>query len=46
MTNNMNVLRELWWLFSLFLAASAWIAFAEHPTARRLRIAVGDSLGL
>jgi hypothetical protein len=42
----MNVLRELWALFALLLAAGAWISFAEHPTARRLRIAIGDTLGL
>lgn len=42
----MNTLRELWWLFALLLATSAWISFAEHPTARRLRIAIGDTLSL
>jgi hypothetical protein len=42
----MNVLRELWALFALMLAVGAWISFAEHPTARRLRVAILDTLSL
>jgi hypothetical protein len=42
----MNLLGELWALYLLLIAASAWVAFAEHPTARRLRIAIADTLGL
>jgi hypothetical protein len=42
----MNTLRELWTVFALLLAAGAWISFAEHPTACRLRVAIADTLGL
>lgn len=28
------------------IAALAWIRFAEHPTARNLRAAIADTLGL
>ena len=30
----------------LALTAAAWIAFAEHPTARNLRAAIIDTLEL
>ena len=30
----------------LALTAAAWIAFTEHPTARNLRAAIADTLGL
>ena len=33
------------WLV-LALAALAWIRFAQHPTARNLRAAIIDTLGL
>ena len=29
-----------------FIAAAAWVNFAEHPTARNLRTAVVDTLAL
>jgi hypothetical protein len=35
---------ELWLLVAL--AAVAWIRFADHPTARNLRAAIADTLGL
>jgi hypothetical protein len=31
---------------SVIVVACVWIAFAEHPTARNLRTAVIDTLGL
>lgn len=46
MNKSMDVLRELWALVALLLVAGAWISFAEHPTARRLRIAIADTLSL
>jgi hypothetical protein len=33
------------WL-ALLLAALAWVRFAQHPTARNLREAIIDTLGL
>lgn len=30
----------------LLLAAFAWVAFADHPTAKNLQTAVLDTLGL
>jgi len=33
------------WL-ALLLVALAWIRFARHPTARNLRAALADTLGL
>jgi hypothetical protein len=40
------MLSQLRWLLTLLLALSAWVAFAEHPTARNLRVAIIESLGL
>jgi hypothetical protein len=31
------------WLLAVSLAACTWIAYAEHPTARNLRRAIGDT---
>ena len=31
---------------SVVVVGCAWIAFAEHPTARNLRVALIDTLGL
>jgi hypothetical protein len=39
-------LRELWWLYALGVTTTAWIAFADHPTAHNLRTAVIDTLDL
>jgi hypothetical protein len=39
-------LQQLWWLWLLALAVAAWIKFAKHPTARGLRVAIGDTLAL
>jgi hypothetical protein len=41
-----KLLSQLEWLVSLLLAVSAWVAFAKHPTARNLRVAIIESLGL
>jgi hypothetical protein len=35
---------EFWLLIGL--ATVAWIRFADHPTARNLRAAIADTLGL
>lgn len=35
----------LWWVMAA-LATAAWVRFAEHPTARNLRKAIADTLGL
>jgi hypothetical protein len=35
----------LWWVAAA-IAAGAWVRFAEHPTARNLRAAIADTLGL
>jgi hypothetical protein len=37
--------RVEFWLLVL-LAGLAWIRFADHPTARNLRAAIADTLGL
>ncbi len=37
---------ELQTLLLLVLAASAWVVFAEHPTAQNLRVAIIDTLAL
>jgi hypothetical protein len=42
----MEILEELRWDYALGLAAVAWFAFADHPTARGFRTAVIDSLSL
>lgn len=42
----MELFGELWWVAMLILALAAWIKFAEHPTARNLRRAIGDTLSL
>jgi hypothetical protein len=41
-----ELIQELGWLWMLTLAVGAWIAFAQHPTARGLRVAIGDTLAL
>ena len=41
-----QVLNELTALLLLALAAAAWVRYAEHPTARNLRVAIADTLGL
>ncbi len=28
------------------IAAVAWVRYAEHPTAKNLRVAISDTLGL
>jgi hypothetical protein len=42
----MELLEEVRWDYALLVAALAWLAFAEHPSARNFRTAVIDSLGL
>jgi hypothetical protein len=42
----MEILREAAFLYALLIAAGAWLLFAEHPTAARLRAAVIDTLDL
>jgi hypothetical protein len=42
----LDFLREAWFLYLLATAALAWVAFADHPTAKNLRTAIADSLGL
>jgi hypothetical protein len=37
---------QIYMLVAGAIAAMAWITFAEHPTARNLRIALQDTLGL
>lgn len=39
-------IEELWWLYAFVTAAAAWLLFAQHPTARNLRRALLDSIGL
>lgn len=41
-----DLVKELLWLAAVLTAAGAWIAYAEHPTARNLRVAIIDTLGL
>jgi hypothetical protein len=40
----MELIEEIRWDYALFVTAGAWIAFADHPTARSLRRAVIDTL--
>jgi hypothetical protein len=35
----------VWWVMAA-VAAAAWVRVAEHPTARNLRKAIADTLGL
>jgi hypothetical protein len=42
----MELLNEALVLWALLIAAGAWMLFAEHPTAARLRTAVLDTLAL
>lgn len=37
--------QDVCWLMAA-IAALAWVRFAEHPTARNLRAAIADTLGL
>jgi hypothetical protein len=41
-----DFVKEAWFLWCLLVAGAAWITFAEHPTAKNLRTAIIDSLGL
>lgn len=41
-----DFLQELSWLYALLICAGAWIAFAEHPTARNARQAIIATMGL
>lgn len=38
----MNI-HKIMLLLGCALAASAWVAYAEHPTARNLRTAISDT---
>jgi hypothetical protein len=38
--------RQIIYAATVVIAAAAWFAFAEHPTARNLRIALLDTLAL
>jgi len=40
------MLNEIQALLLLALAAAAWIRYADHPTARNLRVAIADTLSL
>ena len=42
----MGNLNEIQVALAFATAALAWVAFAEHPTAKNLRRAIIDSLGL
>jgi hypothetical protein len=42
----MEILKEALFLYALVTVALLWLAFAEHPTARRLRAAIIATLGL
>jgi hypothetical protein len=42
----MKTLTELQMLLAVAVAGAAWIAFAEHPTAKNLRRAIIDSFEL
>ncbi len=37
---------KLVFLLTVGIAAVAWLTYAEHPTARNLRAAIIDTLGL
>jgi hypothetical protein len=37
--------QDIFWVMAAITAA-AWVRFAEHPTARNLRAAIADTLGL
>lgn len=37
--------QELFWI-SAAIAVCAWVRYAEHPTARKLRAAIIDTLDL
>jgi hypothetical protein len=41
----MKTLNELQVLIAAAVAGAAWVAFAEHPTAKNLRRAIIDSFG-
>ncbi len=38
--------KRLVFLLTVGIAAAAWLTYAEHPTARNLRAAIIDTLGL
>lgn len=42
----LELLREVEFVGMLVMAIAAWVAFADHPTARNLRTAIVDTLGL
>lgn len=42
----MKTLEEAWYIYLAVGCAAAWVAFAEHPDAKRLRTAILDTLGL
>ena len=39
-------INQIYVVAAVTISAFAWISFAEHPTARNLRIALQDTLGL
>lgn len=41
-----DFLDELRWDYLAVITAVAWISFAEHPTAKSLRRAIIDTIGL
>jgi hypothetical protein len=41
-----DLVKELLLLAAFVSAAAAWVAYAEHPTARNLRVAIIDTLRL
>ncbi len=42
----MELLEQIRWDLAIIVTAGAWVAFADHPTARNLRRAIIDSLAL
>jgi hypothetical protein len=42
----MSFFQQLWFLYLLLMALSAWIAFAQHPTAQNLRLAIINTMAL
>lgn len=44
--NIVKTLDEAWYIYLAIGCAIAWVAFAEHPDAKRLKTATLDTLGL
>jgi hypothetical protein len=46
MEDLIEVGREVWFVVGLVAVATAWVVYAEHPTAQNLRVAIGDTFNL